>query len=77
MRRRRRFVKNPSGTSHSEAVLKSSMKNNVQDAINNKEELIKQIQKPATDNYVTNEQMHISDAEFEQEVSGPIHNATN
>ncbi|CAF0718488.1 unnamed protein product [Brachionus calyciflorus] len=79
MRRRRRFVKNPNGTSHSEAVLKSSI-DNVQDAINNKDELIKQLNKPINDlnsnNYMPNEQLHISDAELEQEVTGPIHYAT-
>ena len=44
IRRRRRFVKNPKGSSHSEAVLKvTSAELNAQDAINNKDELHTQL----------------------------------
>lgn len=79
IRRRRRFVKNPNGTSHPEAVLKSSLEK-VEDAINSKDEILKKLNKPVADlnaiNYLANEQLHISDAELEQEVAGPIHYAT-
>jgi hypothetical protein len=84
-RRRRRFVKNPNGTSHSEATLKSSIDSGAQDAINSSnDELLKQLNSSnnrfmsdfSSANAPTNDQLHISDVELEQEISGPIHYTT-
>ena len=79
LRRRRRFVKNPNGSSHPEAILKSALEK-VEDAIYTQDELFNKLNKTAADlntmNFSANEQLHLSDAELEQEVSGPIHYAT-
>lgn len=99
MRRRRRLVKNPTGSSHSEAVLKSSHESHSlssSDVLTNNagDELIKQINNnpnskrflaaenmsnpasSAANSANTAEQLHISDVELEQEISGPIHFTT-
>ena len=88
-RRRRRFVKNPNGSSHSEAILKSSMDASAQDAINSSnDELLKQLNNsnkrfmsdfssasgPAASSNI--DQLHINDVELEQEIAGPIHYTT-
>jgi hypothetical protein len=94
-RRRRRLVKNPNGSSHPGAILKSSLQQN-DDALNqNSDELLKQLQNSST-NVLPNgqkqrfdfasltspiasansDQLHINDAELEQEISGPIHFTT-
>jgi WD40 repeat protein len=82
IRRRRRFVKNPNGSSHPEAALKASMDLNTQDAINQKDELLKQLNSSKRfmsefQNAVANsEQLSISETELEQELAGPIHYTT-
>jgi hypothetical protein len=84
MRRRRRFVKNPQGSSHLEATLKAAMDQNYLDAINNRDEVIKQLQASnkrfmsdfANANPVASDQLHINEAELEQELTGPIHFTT-
>lgn len=81
MRRRRRFVKNPNGTSHLEATLKASLEHNT-DAFNiNKEELMKLNSQRINSDFASNlngqqEQLHINEAELEQELTGPIHYTT-
>jgi hypothetical protein len=88
-RRRRRFVKNPNGSSHSEATLKSSIDSSAQDAINSgNDELLKQFN-TANNRFMSDfssagnpsattnaDQLHINDVELEQEISGPIHYTT-
>lgn len=85
MRRRRRFIKNPQGSSHLEATLKAAIDQNNLDAINNKDELLKQLNNKkfmsdfASPNAATstaNDQLHINEAELEQELTGPIHFTT-
>jgi hypothetical protein len=92
MRRRRRFIKNPRGSTHPEAVLKSSatIEANPQDAINNKDELHKrfvndfQANNNNTNNNNNNNNNSASgeslsagsEGDLEQEVSGPIHFST-
>jgi hypothetical protein len=84
-RRRRRFVKNPNGTSHSDATLKAAFDSvNSTDAINMKDELLKQLNsknshfmsdfsKGSSTHTSNNEQLHVNEAELEQELAGPIH----
>ena len=89
MRRRRRFVKNPKGSSHDEAVLKgnSGAENAQQDAINNKDELHTHLsgsnsnkrfmsEFQAANNSGNSEQLNMSETDLEQEVAGPIHFST-
>jgi hypothetical protein len=79
-RRRRRFVKNPNGSSHPEATLKSSSSSSqIEDAINNKDDFIRQLKQPFItefNNHPNQDQMHINEAELEQELAGPIHYTT-
>ncbi len=90
MRRRRRFVKNPNGTSHLDSALKSSFDQNT-DAINNKDDLLKQLnnqngtngQRFISPDFSNNfgsansqEHSHVNEVELEQELTGPIHYTT-
>ena len=81
-RRRKRFVKNPYGSSHAEAILKSSLDQS-SDAVNSRDELLKQLGsgKRFMSDFSSNatasgEQLHVSEAELEQELAGPIHYTT-
>lgn len=84
MRRRRRFIKNPQGTSHLEATLKAAIDQNSLDAINNKDELLKQLNGShkrfmsdfSNANPAANDQLYINEADLEQELAGPIHFTT-
>jgi hypothetical protein len=87
MRRRRRFVKNPNGTSHSDATLKAAFDpvNSSDDAINVKDELIKQLNNNNNGSNNSNnnnftagghDQLHVNETELEQELAGPIHFTT-
>ena len=90
MRRRRRFVKNPSGSTHPEATLRhhSSHLDQQQqnDAFTNKEELLKlnfnnnknsEFSNNTNNSNTQQEQLHhISEVELEQELTGPIHYTT-
>jgi len=81
MRRRRRFVKNPNGSSHLEATLKASLDQQT-DAFNSKEALVRLNSQRFMSDFSTNgstgmqEQLHISETELEQELTGPIHYTT-
>ncbi len=77
-RRRRRFVKNPKGTSHPEATLKASLDGQSLDAFNNKEELVKlnSYRERFKASSQASEQAHINEIELEQELTGPIHYTT-
>lgn len=82
-RRRRRFIKNPNGTSHSDATLKAAFDSNHTDAINMKDELLKQLNNSSNrfmsdftssaHSTAQNEQLHVNETELEQELAGPIH----
>lgn len=86
IRRRRRFVKNPQGSSHVEATLKAAIDQNNLDAINNKDdEILKQLQQVNNKRFMSdfanpvasaNEQLYTNEVELEQELAGPIHFTT-
>lgn len=80
MRRRRRFVKNPNGSSHLDAVLRHDSagyhkKLEEQDSLNTKNEWIKQFSnlKGSQVNATSDDEQLIEEKDLDLEITGPVH----